>query len=82
MAFKKPRKQPQFADLVGILAQSKDTDNALYQTVQVLIERLGQFQSVTLEEIADVNNSVSSTNTTINVLAEKKATYLTAQMNH
>ena len=66
MAFKKPKQQPQFADLKGILAQSAETDNALYQTVQVLIDRLTQFQHVTLEQVADINNSISSSISTIN----------------
>ncbi len=52
MAFRKPKKQPQFADLIGILAQTKDTENPLYQTVQEIIKRLTQFQGVTVEELA------------------------------
>jgi len=51
MPFKPPRKQPQFADLKGILSQSKQTDNALYQTVQVLVERLMQFQGITVDRL-------------------------------
>jgi hypothetical protein len=43
MAFQQPKKQPQFADLIGILAQSRGVDNALYQTVQEIINRLDQF---------------------------------------
>lgn len=79
MAFRKPKQQPRFADLNGILAQSRDTDSALYQTVQVLIERLTQFQGVTLEEVADINNSISKTNKVIiDITADKQATYLTA----
>lgn len=78
MAFRKPKKQPQFADLIGILAQSKtNLDNATYQTLQELINRLTQFQTVTLEEVADVNNSINDTDTIINITANKKATYLT-----
>jgi hypothetical protein len=67
MAFRPPKKQPQFADLKGILAQYKDPDNALYQTVQGIIERLSQFQTVTLEAVADINQSVSNSQTTINI---------------
>jgi hypothetical protein len=51
MPFRPPRKQPGFADLKGILSQSKQTDNALYQTVQVLIERLMQFQGITVDRL-------------------------------
>lgn len=54
MPFKPPKKQPQFADLKGILAQTKETENPLYQTIQVLIERLVQFRAVTIEQIEDV----------------------------
>jgi hypothetical protein len=43
MAFQKVKKTPQFADLVGILAQSRGVDEALYQTVQEIINRLDQF---------------------------------------
>jgi hypothetical protein len=51
MPFRPVRKQPQFADLKGILSQSKQTDNALYQTVQVLVERLMQFQGITVDRL-------------------------------
>lgn len=50
MAFRPPKKQPQFADLKGILSQSKSPDNALYQTVQQIIDRLTQFQLLIVEE--------------------------------
>jgi hypothetical protein len=73
MPFRPRRKQPEFADLKGILSQSKQTDNALYQTVQAIIERLIQFQQVTLEEIAaltDPKNPLSN-------VASKYATYHT-----
>ena len=77
MAFRKPKNQPEFADLIGILAQSKDTDNALYQTTQELINRLTQFKVVTTEQLADINNSVNNSITIINLKADKKASYLT-----
>lgn len=79
MAFRKPKQQPQFADLKGILAQTKDTENPLYQTVQVLIDRLTQFQGVTLEQIADINNSVNDINSIVNITADKTLTYLTTK---
>ena len=43
MAFRQSKKLPQFADLITVLARSKDTDNALYQTIQEIINRLDQF---------------------------------------
>ena len=77
MAFRKPKQQPEFADLKGILAQTKQAENPLYQTLQVLIERLTQFKIVTLEQVADINNSVNNAQTTLNIVADKKATYIT-----
>ena len=68
MPFRPKAKQPQFADLKGILAQSKDTDNALYQTVQILIERLGQFQTVQNGTIDELRNIISNTKTDITVV--------------
>jgi len=51
MAFQKPRVQPQFADLKAILSQTQQ-DNADYQVLQTLIERLTQYQRVINEELA------------------------------
>lgn len=51
MAFKRPAKPPQFADLKGILAQVKETENPLYQVVELILERLTQLKLVTPEEI-------------------------------
>lgn len=79
MAFRKPKQQPRFADLNGILAQSRDTDSALYQTVQILIERLTQFQIVTLEGVADINDSVNTIESIVNITADKNRTYLTTE---
>lgn len=45
MPFRPPKKQAQFADLKTTLAQYKEPDNALYQTVQEIIERLGSFKT-------------------------------------
>lgn len=42
MAFTTEKKPPQFADLKIVLAQSKNTDDPVYQTVNTLIDRLGQ----------------------------------------
>lgn len=68
MAFKKPRNQPQFADLMGILAQTRETENPLYQVVQQLIERLGQMKDVTQERIEEVRNVVSEAITNITII--------------
>lgn len=58
MGFRSKTKQPQFADLKGILSQSKQTDNALYQTVQILIERLTQLQGNLNSDIAGINEEI------------------------
>jgi len=73
MAFRQKPKQPEFQDLKGILAQSKDTDNATYQTLQILIERLTQFQFLTL---ADVDNKQSADDAA-KKFATKFASYIT-----
>ena len=75
MAFRQPKKQPQFADLIGILSQSKQTDNALYQTVQELINRLIQLQNVTGEEI----DSIFAKDDAAKRFASKFATFLTKE---
>lgn len=61
MAFRKPKQQPQFADLKGILAQTKETENPLYQTLAILIDRLTQFQGVTLEVIGSLLSDKNAT---------------------
>lgn len=53
MAFRPPKKFPEFADLVGILAQSKKTENPLYQTVQEIINRLQRFRLLNIDELDD-----------------------------
>ena len=77
MPFRPKRKQPQFADLKGILAQTKETESPLYQTVQEIIERLTQMKDVTEERIADINNSINSSVTTIINQMNSGLTYLT-----
>ena len=67
MAYRKPTKKPEFADLKGILAQTKSTENPEYQTIQELIERLTLFKNVLDGELARINNN----------FAPKTATYLT-----
>jgi len=44
MAFRRPRKLPQFADLKPILAQTKEIDEALYQVIEEILDRLSNFQ--------------------------------------
>ena len=51
MAFNKPKRPPQFSDLVSVLAQTKTLDNALYQTIQEIINRLDQFAIFVRDEI-------------------------------
>jgi hypothetical protein len=66
-------KQPTFSDLKTILNQSKDTDSALYLTVKLIIDRLNQFQSVTL---GDVNGKLSQDDAS-KKFATKSASFLT-----
>ena len=44
MAFRPPRKAPEFADLKIVLAQTKDIDDSLYQVVEQIIDRLSAFK--------------------------------------
>ena len=71
MAFRPPRRPPEFADLKGILAQSRDIDNSLYQVIQEIIERLSFFTFDTVAVAGDDGSGGSdgTGNTT--------ATYLT-----
>jgi hypothetical protein len=77
MAFRPKKKQPDFAGLKSTLAQTKQTEHPLYQTIQILIERLMQFQGVTLEDIADINASVNNVVSIVNNLADKTRSYIT-----
>jgi hypothetical protein len=77
MAFQRPKKQPNFATLKSTLAQTKNTEHPLYQTIQILIERLMQFQGITVEELGDVNASVNNVLSIVNNLADKTRTYIT-----
>jgi len=61
MPFRPSKKQPQFADLKGILAQSKDIDGALYQTLGTLIDRLTQFRDLTVEKLENVGTGGTGT---------------------
>lgn len=77
MAFTPKAKQPEFASLKTTLAQIKGKDNALYQTIQLLIERLMQFQGITVNDVADINASINNVNSIVNNLADKTRTYIT-----
>lgn len=78
MAFRPKKKQPEFASLKTTLAQIKThTDEALYQTFQILIERLMQFQGLTLQDIADINDSINNVLSIVNIVADKNRTYVT-----
>jgi hypothetical protein len=76
MPFKPPKKPPQFADLKGILAQSKDTENATYQTVEQIIERLEQLKNLHEDKISAINDEISAINKNA---ASRFATYHTKQ---
>jgi hypothetical protein len=77
MAFRPPKKQPDFTGLKTTLAQIGSKDNALYQTIQILIERLAQFQGITVDQLGDVNNSINDVLSIVNNLADKTRTYIT-----
>jgi len=77
MTFRKPKKSPEFAPLKSTLAQSKETENALYQTLAELIDRLAQLKTYTDEKDVNINNSINKSNTTINIKADKDRTYVT-----
>lgn len=53
MAYRPPRKPPEFADLKIVLARTKGVDSALYQVIQEIIDRLAWFQFDTVEAIPD-----------------------------
>jgi len=72
MPYYPPKKHPRFADLKGILAQTKQSENPLYQTIQVLIERLEQSTQLTEDQISALDPSNPLAN-----VAVKTATYHT-----
>ena len=73
MPFRPPKKQPQFADLKGILAQYREPDNALYQTVQLIIERLDQLRDTTNDAISRGDDETKKKSAPVG------ATYLTTE---
>jgi hypothetical protein len=74
MPFRPKKKPPQFADLKGILAQTKDTENPAYQTIQLIIERLDQTKDVTQDQIAVIEAEISQI---LKSIAPKTASYHT-----
>ena len=75
MPFRPEPNPPQFADLKGSLAQSKNTlDHATYQTIQILIERLVTWQKQVQEKLAEADPDNPNAN-----VATKFATYITEQ---
>ena len=77
MSFRPPPKQPEFASLKGSLAQTRQTEHPLYQTIQLLIERLMQMQVIFVNDIADINASINDILSIVNNVADKKRTYVT-----
>jgi len=77
MSFKPEPKPPQFADLKGMLAQSKQTDNALNQTLTILIDRLDQLEVARADVVQRINNSVNTITSYVTYLTNNTATYLT-----
>jgi len=71
MPFRPPKKPPQFADLKDILAQSKTSDNSLYQTIEQLIDRLTQSNSQITEQIASIVDKTENVINKINKELDK-----------
>jgi hypothetical protein len=75
MPFRPEANPPQFADLKGSLAQSKNNlDHATYQTIQLLIERLQTWQKQVEQKLAEADPDNQNGN-----VATKFATYITEQ---
>ncbi len=73
MPFRPDPEQPQFADLKGVLAQSKNTlDHATYQTIQILIERLTKYQKLVNIKLEEADPDSPNAN-----VAPKNASYIT-----
>lgn len=71
MPFRPPKKPPQFADLKGILAQTKGIDSSLYQTVEQLIDRLAEFNSNTNGFLATLTSKLEELIVNINKEIDK-----------
>jgi hypothetical protein len=78
MGFTPPQKQPDFATLKATLAQIKEKDNALYRTIKSIIDLLMRFQGITVQELGDINNSINSISSVVNLVPTiKERTFLT-----
>jgi hypothetical protein len=55
-SFKKPPEQPQYADLITSLDNSRQQikDNALWQTVYILLQRLTKSKNMFLDDLKDL----------------------------
>lgn len=60
MPFKKPPHQPGFADLITSLNNSRNQikDNALYQTIYLLVQRMTLSRDMIQKEINDVEETI------------------------
>lgn|SRR5262245_58345489 len=67
MAFRPPRKQPTFNDLVTVLdgAKLSQKQPALYQTIYQIITRLRQFQGITVDDFEQIQNDINQINSSI-----------------
>lgn len=77
MAFIKDPENPKFTDLKRTLSQSKVTDNALYQTIDVLLEWLDRLEAQKGDLIQKIDNSVNNITQIINYLMNNTATFVT-----
>lgn len=75
MPFRPKVKNPDFSRLKSTLAQVRSKDNALYETLQNLIDWLQDFKGNTEKDIEDLNNSINDVNTEINIVAETSTGY-------
>ena len=79
MPFRPKVKNPDFSRLKSTLAQigigKGGKDNALYETLQNLIDWLQDFKGNTEKDILDLNESINEVNTTVNVVAGTQTGY-------
>jgi hypothetical protein len=76
MVFRPPPKPAEFADLKGMLAQSKNINPALYQTISVLIDRLEQLRGNQADVVDEIGTTVRDITNNINITTNTNATYL------
>jgi hypothetical protein len=78
MTFVKEDIPIQFADLKSVLSQSRAIDPALYQTIQILIERLDKFKTGHDSTVTNINNSVNTILSNTIITPNITATYITS----